>query len=377
MTRLPVPTWLAALLLALALAGWLGMLAARPPLPAGIDPPEQLTVERAVLDHGLISLLVRTGMAAPVRVAQVQVDGAYWTFAQEPLGPLPRLSAGWVRIPYPWVYGEAHEIGIVTSRGTVFTHWIAAAAPTLPPVRPALLLVTGLAIGVVPLLVARHLRPWLRGVGLPGGEVAFVTGAGLMAVLLVDTMGAALDCMSEAATAYAGSAWVWLGALATALALTLAGRRLARVGEARALPAALRLGAANLCAALAAGAAVAAGAVSLALLLALTFAFQGTLAGVGLQAAEPEEELWPMRLALPAVAALPALAGAWLGGHAFAPFPTALALTAGAGALLQVVAGAACLLSWRLRHGQPDRHALYGVTAGILLMYLSTRLAGL
>ena len=41
----------------------------------------------------------------PVTIAQVQVDGAYWQFTQQPEGPLSRGEAAWIRIPYMWVAG--------------------------------------------------------------------------------------------------------------------------------------------------------------------------------------------------------------------------------------------------------------------------------
>ena len=71
------------------------------PFSAGVPPVEELTVERTVLDGDGIALRVRAGGSEPIRIAQVQVDGAYWTFEQDPPGPLPRLASAWVRIPYP------------------------------------------------------------------------------------------------------------------------------------------------------------------------------------------------------------------------------------------------------------------------------------
>ena len=52
-----------------------------------VPPVEELTVERAVLDGEGMALLVRAGGSEPIRVAQVQVDGAYWQFTQDPPGP--------------------------------------------------------------------------------------------------------------------------------------------------------------------------------------------------------------------------------------------------------------------------------------------------
>ena len=48
------------------------------PFVTGAPPVESLTFERAVLDRDGITLAVRAEGSEPVRIAQVQVDGAYW-----------------------------------------------------------------------------------------------------------------------------------------------------------------------------------------------------------------------------------------------------------------------------------------------------------
>ena len=53
----------------------------------GAPPVENLTIERTILDHDGLRLLVRAGGSDPMVVAQVQVDAAYWEFQQEPQGP--------------------------------------------------------------------------------------------------------------------------------------------------------------------------------------------------------------------------------------------------------------------------------------------------
>jgi zinc transporter, ZIP family len=100
--------------------------------PFGGTPPpvEELTVERTVLDDSGIALRVRAGGTEPVSIAQVQVDGAYWRFIQDPPGALPRLSGAWISIPYPWVEGETHKVIFVTRTGLTFEHEIEVAWPT-------------------------------------------------------------------------------------------------------------------------------------------------------------------------------------------------------------------------------------------------------
>jgi zinc transporter, ZIP family len=83
---------------------------------------EELTVERAVLDGDGIALRVHAGDSEPIQIAQVQVDGAYWNFTQDPPGPLPYLASAWLRLPYPWVYGEVHHVAVLTSTGAAFEY---------------------------------------------------------------------------------------------------------------------------------------------------------------------------------------------------------------------------------------------------------------
>ena len=94
-------------------------------LQSAAPPVEKLTVEQTVLDEKGISLLVRADGSEPMQIAQVQIDGAYWQFTQNPPGVLPRLSNAWIRLPYLWVEGEAHHINFLTNTGTGFEHDVA------------------------------------------------------------------------------------------------------------------------------------------------------------------------------------------------------------------------------------------------------------
>ena len=144
------PTAIRFLLLLLPLAAILGSfvwIASLDPLRSfnnGAPPVEALTVERTVLDQTGIQLLVRAGGSESMQIAQIAVDDAYWTFTQEPPGTIARGTAVWVRIPYPWVLGEAHNVALLSNTGTVFEHEIAVAVPT-------------------PQATAGQLRMWYRG----------------------------------------------------------------------------------------------------------------------------------------------------------------------------------------------------------------------
>ena len=97
----------------------------------GAPAVEALTVERTILDEAGIGLLVRAGGSEPMAIAQVAVDDAFWTFTQDPPGPIARGDTVWVQIPYPWVLGEAHLVNMLSNTGTAFEHEIAVAVPCL------------------------------------------------------------------------------------------------------------------------------------------------------------------------------------------------------------------------------------------------------
>ena len=62
-------------------------------LPQRSPASRKLTFERVVLDAQGIHVTVRAGGSEPMRIAQVQVDDAYWSFVQVPPGPLGRGAA--------------------------------------------------------------------------------------------------------------------------------------------------------------------------------------------------------------------------------------------------------------------------------------------
>ena len=92
-TRSPLSRFLLVLVpLALMLLAFV-WIAALDPLRSfnnGAPPVEGLTVERTILDQTGIQVLVRAGGSEPMVIAQVLVDDAYWSFAQDPAGPIAR-----------------------------------------------------------------------------------------------------------------------------------------------------------------------------------------------------------------------------------------------------------------------------------------------
>ena len=102
----------------------------------GLPPEEALVVERVNAGDDGIVVRVRGDGRDPVQIAQVQIDGAYWSFHQEPAGPLARLAAAKITVPYPWVAGEAHHLRFVTSTGATAGGALCTPPPRGPPPPP-------------------------------------------------------------------------------------------------------------------------------------------------------------------------------------------------------------------------------------------------
>lgn len=368
------------LLLALITAGFLALDPLRP-FTASAPPIEEITVERTVLDPDGILLTVRADGSEPIRIAQVQVDGAYWAFTQQPGGALDRLATAAIRIPYPWVTGEAHRILLVTSTGATFEHEIpvAVSTPQASFGELRLLGMIGLFVGVVPVALGMLFYPALRSGGPVAFEFVLALTIGLLGFLFVDTLEEGLEIAGEAASALQGPALVWLAAALTFSALfALQPRTGKRSGVGIAAAIALGIGLHNFGEGLAIGAAFATGAAALGSFLVVGFTLHNITEGVGivapLTARTPHITVFA---ALAALAGLPAVVGIWLGSLAFSPHWAALALGIGAGAIAQVVVEVTFYL--RSRATAHDRSWLSGTTfsgvaTGVVVMYATALL---
>jgi ZIP family zinc transporter len=382
--QIATPTFLWALIPLALLAGLIWLFLATDPLkPLGIAAPpiEELTIERTVLDEDGIALLVRADGSEPLRIAQIQVDGAYWSFTQEPPGDLARLQTAWLSIPYPWVLDEAHHLTFVTRTGVTFEHTIDVAVPT-PGFSLARLLayaLLGIYVGVVPVGLGLLFYPYLRTLGSRGLQFLLALTVGLLAFLLIDTLQEGLELAAGAAGAFQGSALVWLAAISAFLALFAIGRRQGKppVGLALATYLALGIGLHNLGEGLAIGAAFAVGAAALGSFLVVGFTLHNITEGIAL--ASPLLKQRPRLitfLGLAALAGLPAVAGTWIGAFAFSPHWAALFLGIGAGAILQVIVEVSAYLARSVNEDRQQGAWLSGTSvagfgAGLLVMYLT------
>ncbi len=369
---------LAAILAAFVWIAWLDPLRG---FNNGAPPVESLTIERTILDENGIGLLVRAGGSEAMKIAQVAVDDAFWTFTQDPPGPIKRGEAVWVQIPYPWVVGEAHLVALLSNTGTIFEEQIAVAVPTPKPAAAQLRLqaMVGALVGLLPVAVGLMFYPAMRSFGRGGMNFVLALTVGMLAFLLLDTLSESMELAAEAAAVFQGSAMVWLAALASFLLLMAIGRwRGSPEGLALAYFIAFGIGLHNFGEGLAIGGAFAAGSAGLGTFLVLGFALHNVTEGIGIAAPilRIRPPLWTFA-ALTLLAGGPAVLGMWAGSLAYAPQWSALALAIGAGAILQVMVE----VSAYLMRQNSDRQAvllspavLGGFLGGIAFMYATAAL---
>lgn len=368
----------------LVLAGSIGWIVVSDPLRSfdnGAPPVEALTFERTILDETGIHLLVRAGGSAPMTIAQVQVDDAYWRFTQDPPGEIARGATAWLNVPYPWVLGEAHRVVALTNMGTAFEHEIAVAVPTPEATSSQLLAqaIVGAIVGLLPVAIGLMFYPALRGVGREGMNFLLALTIGLLAFLLIDMTGDAFELAAESAALFQGPAMVVLAAAASFLILMGIGRwRGTPTGLSLAFFIALGIGLHNLGEGLAIGAAFAAGSAGLGTFLVVGFAIHNVTEGIGIAAPilKQRPPLWTF-VALTALAGGPAVIGMWLGSLAYAPQWSALALAVGAGAILQVIVevGAFLMRSNDKRSSRVLSPAVVGgLVVGVGFMYATAAL---
>ncbi len=378
--RNPLP-WL---ILPLAvLAGLLAILIFTRPLDrltAQAPPVEQLSVESVRLTPGRISLAVRADGSGPISIAQVQVDGAYRQFTQEPEGPINRLGKVRLDIPYPWISGEAHHIALLTGTGAIFEHSIEVAQETPRYEVPtlAVLGLVGLLLGLAPVATGLLAYPALR--TLSPGWIRFVLAltVGLLLYLLIDTLSEGLEAAALSIDRYHAQTAVWVSAfIACALLLALGrSRGAAPEGLKLATFIALGIGLHNFGEGLAVGAAISAGEAALATFLVIGFTIHNVSEGFGI--ATPLIDRRPSLAAfagLAALAGLPAVLGVWLGAQAVSPLWTALCFGIGAGAILQVIIEMTALILRRDGgRALATPQSLGGVIVGLAVMYLTALL---
>jgi zinc transporter, ZIP family len=383
--RRALPAWLLGLVPLLLAVGVLGAFAVLGGPGLGDRPGpavEELSVERTVLEPGSIKLTVRNDGPDRVTLAQAFVNDAYVDFDVAHAG-VDRLRAETVRIAYPWIEGEAYEVGLLTSTGATFTHEIAAAVetPSADLGFFGLMALLGIYVGVIPVALGMLWLPFVRRVDATWIRVLLAATVGLLGFLAVDATLEALEIAGQGAQALGGAGLVALGAGLAYLALAgVSARVSARASAADAAGAspqrlaglvALGIGLHNLGEGLAIGSAYTTGALALGTFLVVGFAIHNTTEGLAIVAplGRSGARASVGRLAaLGLLAGGPAVVGAWIGAAAFTPSLAAFLLGVGVGAIAQVIVQIAPGL--RDAAGRVvDGAVAAGIAGGMLAMY--------
>jgi ZIP family zinc transporter len=336
-------------------------------------PIETLSVQRVTLPApGQIELDVVNGGSDPVTIAQVIVDDAYWQFSIDPRGPLGRLQSARVSIPYPWVEGETHHIGLISSNGVIFDATIPVALQSPQPDRESIarFALVGLYVGIVPIVLGLLWYPFLRRLGRGGMNFVLALTIGLLGFLVVDMWHEAQETAAAAVGALNAPILIPLVALLTmGLLIVLSHWLTRRTRDITAEQGPL---------ALAYQIALGIGLHNLGVFLILGFTLHNVTEGIGIAAPLVRER--PALAHFAALALLaggPAIVGTWIGAFVYSPFWATIFLAIGIGAILQVIVEVGRLIKRsQERAGEPllDWKTFAGAAAGIALMYLTALL---
>jgi zinc transporter, ZIP family len=379
--RRTVPLWFKGLAPLVLLAALVAVFLRVGPLGVfrqSFPPVEQLTVERIRLpEPGVMEVEVVNGGPEPVTVAQVMVDDANWVHSLNGSRTLERLESRIVSIPYPWVEGEPHSVALVTSTGLTFSGEVPVA--TLSPAIDARYLTTfallGIYAGVIPVFIGLLWLPFVRAVERRWIDFLLSLTIGLLIFLGVSSLIEAMETASLVPAAFQGHALVLLGAAGTPLLLAAIGRwRATGAGERSPLYVAgliaLGIGLHNLGEGLAIGTSYASGEIALGTFLVIGFLLHNTTEGLGIVTplAQERPRLGALVL-LGALAGLPTVLGAWLGGFTYSPAWTTFFLAIGAGAIAQVVYELWRLFARRAGAGLLAPLNVAGLLIGMVIMY--------
>lgn len=342
-------------------------------------PIETLNVQRVALPQpGTIQLSVVNDGPDPITIAQVTVDDAYYAYGMVPKRTLNRLEAATITIPYPWVEGEAHKIGLITRNGIVFDAEVPVAleSPAVDAPSIARFALIGTYVGVIPVALGLLWFPFMRRLGRRGLDFILALTIGLLVFLAIDMFGEAGETALRAPGALHGPLLVPIVALLSfGLLMTLAGCKTQEPQSGLAISGriALGIGLHNLGEGLAIGAAFALGEVALGVFLIIGFTLHNVTEGIGIAAPLVRERPRLAHFAgLAALAGTPAILGTWIGAFVYSPFWATIFLAIGIGAIAQVVVEVARLIMrGAARREEPALNwaTLGGATAGIAIMY--------
>jgi zinc transporter ZupT len=350
-------------------------------------PVERLTFGRVLLEDGAIVATLLNDGPDPVTIAQVQVDDAFWTFTADNGQSLGHLGRTTLRIPYPWVEGEAHLVRVLTSTGVAFEHEIpvAVTTPTVSARSLGAFTLIGIYVGVLPVAIGLLWFPFLSRLSRRGMDFLLALTIGLLAFLLVDGATDGLEAAGLLPGSFQGVMLFAAGAAGAFMALEAVGswlhaRRPAGGGWVLALLIAAGIGLHNFGEGLAIGSAFSLGEAALGTLLIVGFTLHNTTEGLAIVAplarerrAVPLHKLAQLGL----IGGVPTIAGAWIGGFVYSPVWSVVFLAIGVGAIAQVTVQIARQVG-RGAQARPfgSGPVLAGLTCGFAVMYVTGMLVG-
>jgi zinc transporter ZupT len=356
----------------------------------GHPPVERLTFQRVTLEPGgIVASLLNDG-PDELTIAQVQVDDAFWTFSADNGSVLQHLGRTTLRIPYPWVTGEAHVVRVLSSTGTSFEHEIAVAVETPRPDARyfGTFTLIGIYVGVVPVVIGLLWFPFLRRVSRTAMDFLLALTVGLLVFLLVDGAHDGFEAAGLLPESFQGAVLFATAVGGSYLLLEfvsawLRGRRATPAGQGwlLSLLVAVGIGLHNFGEGLAIGSAFALGEAALGALLIVGFALHNTTEGLAIVAPLARDGR-PVTLAelatLGAIGGVPTIAGAWLGGFVYSPVWSVLFLAIGVGAIAQVVVQIVRQMARTDAVGRVLARGpvLGGLLAGFAVMYITGMLVG-
>jgi zinc transporter, ZIP family len=345
---------------------------------ATFPPVEELTLERVRLpEPGVMEVSVVNGGPEAVTIAQIMVDDANWVHTVDGSRRVERLERRTVRIPYPWVEGEPLTVAVVTNTGLTFSTEIAVATQS-PPVDARYLgtfALLGVYAGVIPVFIGLLWLPFVRSIERRWIDFFLSLTIGLLVFLGVDALEEALATSAFVPGAYQGTALVVFGLLGTPLIIGAIGEWRSRTRGERsplwvAALIAFGIGLHNLGEGLAIGTSYATGEIALGTFLVIGFLLHNTTEGLGIVTplADERPRLRTL-LSLGALAGVPTVIGAWIGGFTYSPIWTTLFFAIGAGAIVLVVYELWRLFAKRSPAGLLAPLNAAGVLLGMLIMY--------
>jgi len=355
-------------------------------------PVERLTFQRVVLEPGAIVVSLMNDGPDAVNVAQVQVDDAFWTFTADNGVAMDHLGRTNLRIPYPWVEGEAHVVRVLTSTGTAFEHEIPVAVETPTPSARFFWVFTliGLYVGVIPVVIGLLWFPFLTRLSARGMDFLLALTIGLLVFLLVDGTQEGLEAAGQLPESFQGGVLFAMAAAGAYLLLEGTGSWLKKHGRVAdeghtawvlAVLIAVGIGLHNFGEGLAIGSAFALGEAALGTLLIVGFTLHNTTEGLAIVSplARARQRASIADLAkLGLIGGVPTIAGAWLGGFVYSPVWSVAFLAIGVGAIAQVVGQ---IVRQMTREGSAaamlgTRPVMAGLLAGFAVMYVTGMLVG-